>query len=69
MLRLLVWLLILAAALYVIFWALDRRAGAGDEDRSGGPRRRAPQGPRGPLGPDDDEEFLRELDRRRRDGP
>lgn len=71
MLRLVVWLLLLAAVLYSVFWSIDRRVG-GDER----PTVRRPRGDRvprrnppvGPLGPDDDEDFLRELDRRRREG-
>jgi hypothetical protein len=63
MLRLVVFLLFLAAVLYALFWLLDQRAG-----RAGGTTRRRggdPGGrpaPRGPVGPDDDDEFLRELD-------
>ena len=61
MLRVVVWLLLLAAVLYVVFWSLDRRA-------NGGPREPRGSRPRGPLGPGDDEDFLRELERRRREG-
>ncbi|MGN6782598.1 MAG: hypothetical protein ACTHJH_13950 [Marmoricola sp.] len=68
MLRLVVWLLLLAAVLYAVFWSIDRRAGAGEGERESwrdrSPRRTPPTGPRGP---DDDEDFLRELDRRRRE--
>jgi hypothetical protein len=67
MLRLVVFLLFLAAVLYAVFWLLDQRA-----TRTGAPRR-GPGGepggrtvPRGPVGPDDDPEFLRELDWRNR---
>jgi hypothetical protein len=68
MLRLVVFLLFLAAVLYALFWLLDQRA-----TKSGGsPRRRGgePGGrsaPRGPVGPDDDDDFLRELDWKARD--
>ena len=67
-LRLLVYLVIVAAVLYAFFWLLDRRGGGGDGDAE--LRRRTPKDPgtRGPVGPDDDEEFLRELERRRRRG-
>jgi hypothetical protein len=72
MLRLLVWLVILGALVYLTFWVIDRRV-AGDDERHPPRRPRAggsPDGPRGssggPVGPDDDEDFLRELDRRRR---
>jgi hypothetical protein len=66
MLRLLVWLVILGALVYLTFWVIDRRVDVGDEGRREA-RRPKPQQPTvGPVGPDDDEEFLRELDRRRR---
>jgi len=67
MLRLVVFLLFFAAVLYAVFWLLDQRGG-----RNKGPRRPGggdPGGrpaPRGPVGPDDDEDFLRELDWQRR---
>ena len=67
MLRLVVFLLFFAAVLYALFWLLDQRAG-----KPKPPRRRGggdPGGrpaPRGPIGPDDDEGFLRELDWQRR---
>jgi hypothetical protein len=70
MLRLVVFLLFLAAVLYALFWLLDQRAGRAG--RSGGLPRRGggePGGrsvPRGPVGPDDDDDFLRELDWRNR---
>ena len=59
MIRFVVVLLLLAAVLYGVFWAIDRRNSGGSED----PARPAP---RGPVGPDDDEAFLRDLDRERR---
>lgn len=49
----------MAAVLYVVFWAIDRR-------NSGGPSGTSRPVPRGPIGPDDDENFLRNLDRERR---
>jgi hypothetical protein len=61
MIRFVVWLLLLAAVLYAVFWAIDRRDGGHPR-----PPRRAPRPPRGPVGPDDDEAFLRDLERRRR---
>lgn len=66
------WLLLLAALLYAVFWAIDRRDQfGGPSGRSGGrasPRapKPPPRAPRGPVGPDDDEAFLRDLERRRR---
>ncbi|MCZ4498579.1 MAG: hypothetical protein JWQ74_1132 [Marmoricola sp.] len=59
MIRFVVLLLMLAMLLYGVFWALDRR----DRGTSSGPARPLPKGP---LGPDDDEAFLRNLDRERR---
>jgi hypothetical protein len=61
--RFVVWLLLLAAVLYAVFWAIDRRnwsGGQGGSKRPGPP----PPRPRGPVGPDDDEAFLRDLERR-----
>jgi hypothetical protein len=63
-LRVILWLLLLAATLYVVFWVIDRRASGPDS----GPDEPPKPTPRGPVGPDDDEDFLRELERRRRDG-
>jgi hypothetical protein len=61
--RFVLYLLLLAAVLYGVFWAIDRRNAGG----APGPARPAP---RGPVGPDDDEAFLRNLDLdRRRDTP
>ncbi len=64
MARLIVFLVLLAVVVYAVFWLIDRRneAGGHKDDPDGGQLRR----PRGPVGPDDDEEFLRELERRRR---
>jgi hypothetical protein len=71
--RVVVWLLLLAAVLYAVFWVIDRRnrfgGGPGGRfSRGGGPRspKTPPTAPRGPVGPDDDEAFLRDLERRRR---
>jgi hypothetical protein len=71
MIRFVVWLLLLAAVLYAVFWAIDRRnrsGGSGGRPARGrGPRPpAAPPHGRGPLGPDDDDAFLRDLERRRR---
>ncbi|MGH3413794.1 MAG: hypothetical protein ACRDPH_12015 [Marmoricola sp.] len=63
MLRVIIWVLVLAAITYAVFWMIERRSRVMGHHhrRNPGPRR-----DRGPLGPDDDEEFLRELDRKRR---
>ena len=68
MIRFVVWLLLLAAVLYAVFWAIDRRTASGGSGRPSGLRRpkAPPRAPRGPVGPDDDEAFLRDLERRRR---
>jgi hypothetical protein len=59
MLRFVVFIALFAAVVYAGFWLLDRRKG-------GGGTKPAKPIPRGPVGPDDDEDFLRELARRRR---
>ncbi|MGO4256493.1 hypothetical protein [Marmoricola sp. RAF53] len=61
MIRFVVYLLLLAAVLYGVFWAIDRRNSGGSAD----PARPLPPGPKGP---DDDEAFLRDLERERRRG-
>ncbi len=60
MLRVVVFLALFAAVVYATFWLIDRRNNGG-----GGPKGAKPI-PRGPVGPDDDEDFLRELERKRR---
>lgn len=64
MLRYLPVLIAVGAAIYLAIWLLQSR---GDRRRSagGGPRPQ-PRGPRRPVAPDDDPEFLAELDRRSR---
>lgn len=59
MLRFVVFLALFAAVVYAVFWLIDRRSQGGSP--GGGPLL-----PRGPVGPDDDDDFLRELERRRR---
>jgi hypothetical protein len=56
-LRVFLYVLLLAAVIYAVFWAIGRRNAAPP------PPTRLP---RGPVGPDDDEDFLRELERKRR---
>ena len=60
MLRLVVFIALLAAVVYAFFWLIERR-----NPGSAGATRPKPI-PRGPVGPDDDEDFLRELERKRR---
>ena len=60
MLRFVVFLALFAAVVYAAFWLIDRRSQGG-----GGPTGSKPI-PRRPMGPDDDEDFLRELDRKQR---
>ncbi len=55
MLRVLLYVLLLAVMFYALFWAIGRRDSSPPSTM-----------PRGPVGPDDDEDFLRELDRKRR---
>ena len=64
MLRAVVILLLLAAVLYAAFWILDKRGrkGPGSGGGGGGSRPIKP----GPVGPDDDEDFLRKLEWERR---
>lgn len=64
MLRVVLFLVLLGAVVWAVFWVIDRRrqaSGPGDAPGSGGR-----PAPRRPQGPDDDEDFLRELDRKRR---
>jgi hypothetical protein len=61
MLRLVFFLALFAAVVYATFWLIDRRNNGGGGGHTG-----AKPIPRGPVGPDDDEEFLRELERKRR---
>jgi hypothetical protein len=65
-LRFIVWILLLAAVVYALFWIMDRRTrgGSGRGGGFGGGSR--PVRPPAPKGPDDDEDFLRDLDWQRR---
>lgn len=64
MLRFVVFLALFAAVVYAFFWLLERRNQGGGPGPGRGQSSRPK--PRGPVGPDDDEEFLRELDWQRR---
>jgi hypothetical protein len=59
--RFLLVVLVFAALVYTVFWLLERR-------RAGGPpaRRTPDRSATRTIGPDDDEEFLRDLNRRYR---
>jgi hypothetical protein len=59
MLRFVVFLAFFAAVVYAFFWLIERR------NQGGGGKGSRPM-PRGPVGPDDDEDFLRELDWKQR---
>ncbi|MDH2414267.1 hypothetical protein [Nocardioides sp. CER19] len=63
MLKVLLVLIILAIATYALVRVVQRR---GVTPPLAGTRRTSR--PSGPLGPDDDDEFLRDLDRKRLDG-
>ena len=67
MLKLLLVVVLLAVVTYAAFRALDRRGATGTPGPVAGPRSRRPA-PR-PVAPDDDEDFLRWLDRKRRKDP
>jgi hypothetical protein len=53
--------IVFAAMVYAFFWLIERRRGGSSAGRPG-PRPKA-QPPRA-VGPDDDEDFLRDLNRR-----
>jgi hypothetical protein len=65
MLRFVVFLALFAAVVYATFWLIDRRNKGGGGGQGGGPTGGKPI-PRRPMGPDDDEDFLRELERKQR---
>ena len=69
MLKFLLVVLAFAALVYALMWALERRRAGGQGGGSGrGPKRprRGPGPPGRQVAPDDDEDFLRWLDRKRR---
>jgi hypothetical protein len=55
MLRVFFYVVLLAAVIYAVFWAIGRRNQPPTTTEF-----------RGPVGPDDDEDFLRKLERERR---
>lgn len=62
MLKLLLVVILIAVAVYLTLRIIQRR-GVTSPLRT--PSRSSHRKPQGPLGPDDDEEFLRDLDRKR----
>ena len=59
--------IVFAAVVYCIFWLIEKgRAGSLARRRPTGPRPGA--APRRMVAPDDDDDFLRDLNRRRRKG-
>lgn len=65
MLKFLLVIAAIALVVYLCARVLDAQLGGPQLKR---PQRRRPQAPRRPLGPDDDPEFLRQLNRRRPPG-
>ncbi len=57
MLKFLIVVLVIALAVYGCVMLLDRQLS--------GPKKPRPKGPQRPLGPDDDPDFLRDLNRRK----
>ncbi len=69
MLRFLLVVAVFAALVYALMWALERRRARGTDGGTGrGPRtsRRRPGPASRQVAPDDDEDFLRWLERKRR---
>ncbi|UMG93842.1 hypothetical protein [Nocardioides sp. TF02-7] len=64
MLKLLLVVAIFALVTYLVTRALQERGGPGGQPVL--PRPKLPRKPSRPVAPDDDEDFLRELERRRR---
>ncbi len=69
MLKLLLVVAVFAVVTYAVLRLLERRSGSGSPSATGGSTRtRGTSSPR-PVAPDDDEDFLRWLDRKRRKDP
>jgi hypothetical protein len=66
-LKLLLVAAVVAGVVYAVFWALERRQAAGRAQRQHPSARRPRPRPSRMVAPDDDEDFLRDLDRRRRE--
>ena len=68
MLKLLLVVAVFAVVTYAVLRMLERRSGSGSPSTGGG-RPRTGGSTRRPVAPDDDEDFLRGLDRKRRKDP
>ena len=68
MLKFLLVVLVFAALVYALMWAIERRRAGGSAPSGTGPSRpgRGPAPPTRQVAPDDDEDFLRWLARKRR---
>ena len=68
MLKFLLVVLVFAALVYALMWALERRRAGGSAGSGARPSRprRNPAPPTRQVAPDDDEDFLRWLERKRR---
>ncbi len=66
MLKLLLVVAIVAGLVYAVLWAIERRRAAGAALRQHPSSRRQARRPQRMVAPDDDEDFLRDLDRKRR---
>jgi hypothetical protein len=58
--------LLFAGAVYALMWALERRRAAGSGGKGAGPGLRRPRPQPRQVAPDDDEDFLRWLERKQR---
>ncbi len=67
MLKLLLVVAVIAGIVYALAWTIERRRALGGGDAGAKPRRRRPETRQ--VAPDDDEDFLRWLDRKRRKDP
>ena len=68
MLKFLLVVAVFAALVYALMWAIERRRAGGSGARPSRPRRTQGPPPK-QVAPDDDEDFLRWLDRKRRKDP
>ena len=66
MFKVLVLVALLALAIYLVVRTVQRAGGGQSGRPPGRPQGRTPRSPRRPVAPDDDLDFLRDLDRKRR---